>query len=196
VGYIIIPLISYIITSKQASNNPEDLIFLKAHKSSHIKLPIHPIEATYTAGTSAFSFLFDDPNKHHPIIMPSPPSSDGLNNRFNSYQQSGSYVPPGRTLADQQTNTLSDTVKTQYEAESTANAVLSQLHGQREQFQGANNDVWDMRKATEQTKRELESLRSKHLEKKRRLYGIISMLAAVDLLLFYRIISCRGGFFC
>jgi chromosome segregation ATPase len=128
--------------------------------------------------------------------MSNPPSSDGLNNRFNSYQQSGSYVPPGGTLADQQTNTLSDTVKTQYEAESTANAVLNELHGQRRQFQGANDDVWDMRKATEQTRRELESLRAKYLEKKMRLYGIIAMLSTVNLFLFYRIVSCRGGFFC
>lgn len=99
-------------------------------------------------------------------------------------------------MADQQTNTLSDTVKTQYEAESTANAVLNELHGQRRQFQGANDDVWDMRKATEQTRRELESLRAKYLEKKMRLYGIIAMLSTVNLFLFYRIVSCRGGFFC
>jgi hypothetical protein len=125
-----------------------------------------------------------------------PPSSGGLNNRFTSYQQSGSYVPPGRTLADQQTNTLSDAVKTQHEAESTANAVLNELHGQRHQFQGANDNVWDMRKATEQTKRELESLRAKYVEKKMRLYGIIAMLSTIDLLLFYRILKCRGGFFC
>jgi hypothetical protein len=128
--------------------------------------------------------------------MSNSPSNDGLNNRFNSYQQSGSYVPPGRTLADQQTNTLTDTVKAQYEAEGTATAVLNQLHGQRSQFQGANDDVWDMRRATEQTKRELESLRAKYLEKKMRLYGIIAMLATLDFFLFYRIVHCRGGFFC
>ena len=123
------------------------------------------------------------------------PSSDGLNNRFNSYQQGG-YVPPGKTFADQQTSALSDTVKSQYQAESTANAVLNQLHGQRQQLQGANDDVWDMRQATEQTKRELSDLQAKYRQKKNKLRVIIALLATVDVLLFLRIIRCRGGFFC
>jgi hypothetical protein len=124
------------------------------------------------------------------------PNSDGLNNRFNSYQQSGSYVPPGQTFADQQTNVVSDTIKTQYQAESTANAVLNQLHGQRHQLQGANDDVWDMRQATEQTKRELRDLQKKYREKKNKLRVIIAVLAAIDFLLFLRILRCRGSFFC
>jgi hypothetical protein len=127
--------------------------------------------------------------------MSTTPNSGGLNNRFNSYQQ-GSYVPPGKTLADQQTNVVADTVKTQYQAESTANAVLNQLHGQRQQLQGANVDVWDMRQATEQTKRELRDLQSKYLAKKRKLYVIIAMLGTLDFLLFARIVRCRGNFFC
>mmetsp|Transcript_107791 Transcript_107791/g.311441 ORF Transcript_107791/g.311441 Transcript_107791/m.311441 type:complete len:125 (-) Transcript_107791:3170-3544(-) len=121
---------------------------------------------------------------------------DRLNNRFNSYQQSGSYVPPGKTFADQQTNMLSDTVKTQYRAEETANAVMSQLHGQRQQLQTANDDVWDMRQATEQTKRELRDLQAKYRQKKMRLYAWIAVLATIDLLLFYRLLRCRGSFFC
>ena len=123
-------------------------------------------------------------------------NNDGLNNRFNSYQQSGSYIPPGQSYADQQTGVLSDAVKTQYQAESTANAVLNQLSGQRQQLQGANDDVWEMRQATEETKRELRELRAKYIAKKRKLYMIIAALALVDTLLFVRIITCRGSFFC
>jgi hypothetical protein len=122
--------------------------------------------------------------------------SDRLNNRFNSYQQSGSYVPPGKTFADQQTNVLSDTVKTQYHAEETANAVLNTLHGQRQQLQGANDDVWDMRQATEQTKRELRDLRAKYRQRKMRLYMWIALLGTLDFLLFWRLLRCRGSFFC
>ena len=128
--------------------------------------------------------------------MSKSPSSDGLNNRFNSYQQSGGYVPPGKTFADHQTNVLSDTVKTQYQAESTANAVLNTLHGQRQQLQGANDNVWDMRQATEQTKKELRDLQAKYRQKKNKLRMIIALLATIDLLLFLRILRCRGGFFC
>lgn len=121
---------------------------------------------------------------------------DRLNNRFNSYQQSGSYVPPGQTFADKQTGMLSDTVKTQYQAEETANAVMNHLHGQRHQLQTANNDVWDMRQATEQTKRELKELHAKYKEKKLRLYMWIVLLGAIDFLLFLRLLRCRGSFFC
>lgn len=121
--------------------------------------------------------------------------NDGLNNRFNSYQQGG-YVPPGMTYAEQQSNTLGDTIKTQYQAESTANAVLNQLHTQRGQLQGANEDVWDMRQATEQTKRELKDLQAKYRARKNKLYMIIVMLSLVDILLFARIVKCRGSFFC
>eukprot|EP00934_Nitzschia_sp_Nitz4_P005595 Nitzschia sp. Nitz4//scaffold358_size24170//321//698//NITZ4_008427-RA/size24170-processed-gene-0.25-mRNA-1//1//CDS//3329548990//5585//frame0 len=121
---------------------------------------------------------------------------DGLNNRFNSYQQSGSYVPPGKGIADQQTGVLSDTVKTQYQAEDTANAVLNQLHGQRQQLQGANDDVWDMRQATEETKRELRNLQSKYRQKKMRLYMWIALLGSLDFLLLLRLLRCGGSFFC
>jgi chlorite dismutase len=127
---------------------------------------------------------------------PRTPSSDGLNNRFNSYQQSGSYVPPGKSYADQQTNVLSETVKTQYQTENTANAVLQQMNAQRQQIQGADEDVWDMRNATDETKRELRELQEKYQARKRKLYVYIAVLGLVDLLLFLRILRCRGSFFC
>lgn len=133
------------------------------------------------------------------------PGSDGLNNRFSSYQQgSSSYTPPsggmggggGMAYADSQTNVLQNASRAHWEAENRANAVLSTLHGQRQQLQGAGDDVWQLRQATEQTRRELESLRDKYRAKKRRLYGIIAIMAGIDLLLFARIIQCHGSFFC
>jgi hypothetical protein len=124
------------------------------------------------------------------MSTPRTPSSDGLNNRFNSYQQSGSYVPPGQSYADQQTNVLSDAVKTQYQTENTANAVLQQMNAQRQQIQGADEDVWDMRNATDETKRE------KYRARKMKLYVYIAVLGSIDLLLFLRILRCRGSFFC
>ncbi len=124
-------------------------------------------------------------------------SSGGLNNRFNSYQQGGgSYVPPGMSYANQQTNVLEDTVKTHYQAEGTAANVLTQMHAQRHQLKGAHDDVWEMRKATEEARRELESLIAKNRKKRVRLYAIIAALAMTDLFLFLRIAQCRGSFFC
>ncbi len=117
-----------------------------------------------------------------------------MNNRFNSYQQS--YSASGKTFAEEQTNQLKDAVTTQYQAEETANAVLNQLHGQRQQIQGANEDVWETRQLTEETKRELHALQSKYREKKNRLRFIIVVLGMLDLLMFLRLLRCRGSFFC
>mmetsp|Transcript_32494 Transcript_32494/g.34975 ORF Transcript_32494/g.34975 Transcript_32494/m.34975 type:complete len:124 (+) Transcript_32494:125-496(+) len=122
----------------------------------------------------------------------SAPGSGVLNNRFNSYQQSYS----GKTVAEQQTNCLGDTVATQYQAEETANAVLNQLHGQRQQIQGANDDVWKTRQLTEETKRELRALQAKYREKKNRLKVIIAFLGLLDFFMFFRLLRCRGSFFC
>lgn len=122
----------------------------------------------------------------------SAPGSGGLNNRFNSYQ--GSY--PETTIAEEQTSTLQDTAATQYQAEETANAVLNQLHGQRQQIQGANNDVWETRQLTEETKRELVALQAKYREKKNKLKVLIALFAMLDLFMFYRLLRCRGSFFC
>jgi hypothetical protein len=91
---------------------------------------------------------------------------------------------------------LQNTAKEHWEAENRANAVLSTLHGQRQQLEGGGDHVWQLRQATEQTRRELESLREKYRAKKRRLYYIIALLAGIDILLFVRIIQCHGSFFC
>jgi len=122
----------------------------------------------------------------------STPGSGGLNNRFTSYQQSYN----GKSLAEEQTSTLQDTVATQYQAEETANAVLSKLHGQRQQIQSANDDVWETRQMTEETKRELVALQAKYREKKNKLKMIIALLGVLDFLMFFRLLRCRGSFFC
>lgn len=122
----------------------------------------------------------------------STPGSGSLSNRFSSYQQSYN----GKVLAEEQTSTLQDTVATQYQTEETANAVLNQLHGQRQQIQSANDDVWETRQLTEETKRELVALQAKYREKKNKLRVIIGMMGLVDFLLFYRLLRCRGSFFC
>ena len=118
--------------------------------------------------------------------------SSSLNNRFNSYQQSYN----GKTLAEEQTSTLQDTVATQYQAEETANAVLNKLHGQRQQIQSANDDVWETRQLTEETKRELVALQAKYREKKNKLKVIIALVGLLDFLMFFRLLRCRGSFFC
>eukprot|EP00529_Nitzschia_sp_RCC80_P032962 CAMPEP_0113444564 /NCGR_PEP_ID=MMETSP0014_2-20120614/2730_1 /TAXON_ID=2857 /ORGANISM="Nitzschia sp." /LENGTH=132 /DNA_ID=CAMNT_0000335577 /DNA_START=230 /DNA_END=628 /DNA_ORIENTATION=+ /assembly_acc=CAM_ASM_000159 len=124
------------------------------------------------------------------------PGSGGLSNRFNSYQQSFGQNAAGKIFAEEQTNTLKDTVTTQYQTEETANAVLTQLHGQRQQLQSANDDVWETRQLTEETKRELHALSAKYREKKNRLRVIIGLLGLVDFLLFLRLLRCGGSFFC
>lgn len=125
-------------------------------------------------------------------------SSSYQNQQGNSYQNTqGSYQPPAdQTYAEQQTNIVHDTVKTHFQAEETAKTVLSQLHTQRHQLGGAADDVWNMRIATEQAKRELEALKDKHMAKKQRLYIFIAMLGTVDFLLFCRLLQCHGSFIC
>ena len=83
-----------------------------------------------------------------------------------------------------------------FQAETTANTVLATLHAQRQQLQNANDDTWQMRTNVTLAQRELKELQQKAWLKKRRLYGIISALAFVDLILFLRIVQCGGSFFC
>lgn len=113
--------------------------------------------------------------------------------RFFSYQQG--YQPPVHYAADQ-TRTMEDTTKTFHEADAQATQVLQHMRGQRQQIQGAHNDVYEMRQATEKAKRELEALQKKYREKKQRLYVMIAILSLVDTLLFFRILQCGGNFFC
>mmetsp|Transcript_7429 Transcript_7429/g.16238 ORF Transcript_7429/g.16238 Transcript_7429/m.16238 type:complete len:151 (+) Transcript_7429:272-724(+) len=124
--------------------------------------------------------------------------SGEFRNRYEgqSYQNSGAsgYNPP--SYADQQTQHVEDAMKTHYEAEGTAAAVMSQMTTQRHQLQRAHDDVAGTRMKGEQAKRELDDLINKVRRKKRRLYAIIAMLGAVDALLFLRILQCGGSFFC
>mmetsp|Transcript_32307 Transcript_32307/g.39687 ORF Transcript_32307/g.39687 Transcript_32307/m.39687 type:complete len:167 (+) Transcript_32307:140-640(+) len=136
------------------------------------------------------------------------PGSSQLNNRYQStsYQNSpsASYQPPPvsnttnntSNYVQQQTQTTEDSLRTQYQAEATANTVLSQMTTQRYQLQNAHDRVYDMRETTEKAKRELADLAAKNRKKKRRLQLIILLLGTLDLFLFLRLLYCGGSFFC
>lgn len=130
--------------------------------------------------------------------MKRPNSGSGSNNtNYGSYQNSGSgnYQPPVHYAADQ-TKTLQDTTKAYYQADETAQNILNQMEAQRQTIVGGHNDVYEMREATEKARREMTELQAKYRAKKQRLYLWIAMLSMTDLLLFFRIIQCRGSFFC
>jgi hypothetical protein len=141
-----------------------------------------------------------------------PDSGNGSNNNNNSnrtygtsYQQGvggvgvggmmGGYQPPVHYAASQ-TKVLEDSTKAYYQADETASNVLQKMTEQRQQIGGANNNVWAMRKATEQAKQELIELNKKYRLKKQRLYITIAMLGMADFLLFVRLLQCHGSFFC
>jgi hypothetical protein len=140
-----------------------------------------------------------------------PGPAGGGPTRYHSYQQSGAtggisgppapatlfggYQPPVHYASDQ-TKTLEDAAKTFYEADETAGNVLQKMTAQRHQIHSASDNVWEMRGATESAKREIQALQQKYREKKRRLYVMIAVLSVTDLLLFFRLLQCRGGFFC
>mmetsp|Transcript_11140 Transcript_11140/g.15910 ORF Transcript_11140/g.15910 Transcript_11140/m.15910 type:complete len:120 (+) Transcript_11140:160-519(+) len=111
---------------------------------------------------------------------------------YQSYQTG--YVPP--TYAEKQTDVLQETVQTQYQAEGTAQAVLAQLHAQRQQLQHADVDALDTRVTTEEARRALTELKEKMARKKRRLYMMIAALSAINFLLFCRLVYCGGSYFC
>ena len=117
------------------------------------------------------------------------------NSGGNSKQQYTSYQQ-GVYYAADQTKTLENTTQAYHQADDTANKVLQQMSTQRQQIQGAHDDVWQMRMSTEQAKRELEELQAKYRAKKNRLYMWIAGLAVTDFLLFLRILQCRGNFYC
>lgn len=117
-----------------------------------------------------------------------------------SYQNDppGAYSPPtmSGTYAQQQTQITEDSLRTQYEAEATANTVLSQMAGQRHQLQQAHDAVYDVRENTDRAKRELADLATKSRKKRRRLQFLILVLGGVDFIMFSRIWYCGGSFFC
>ena len=123
---------------------------------------------------------------------------NSANNSGNGSYQHSSYQAPQMqgTYAEQQTGVVEDTVRTHIQAETTANNVLETMQAQRQQLQNANEDTWNMRTNVANAQRELRELQQKAWKKKQRLYAIIGMLGAVDLLLFLRIVQCGGSFFC
>jgi hypothetical protein len=124
------------------------------------------------------------------------PSSGNGNNNYRSYQQGGNQYQPSVHYAEDQTAVLEDSTKAYYQADETAAAVLQSMTEQKQQIHGASSNVWDMRQATEKAKRELQQLHTKYRIKKQRLYVTIALLGLTDMLLFFRILQCRGNFFC
>jgi len=80
--------------------------------------------------------------------------------------------------------------------EGTAATVLTQMQTQRQQLQGANQNVWEMRQATEKAKKDITSMVRRTRRKKLKLQMIAAALAAIDLFLFLRLVQCGGRFFC
>ena len=85
---------------------------------------------------------------------------------------------------------------THYQSENTATNVLSQMQTQRQQLQGAHDNVWEMRQAADKAKKDITALVKKAREKKFRLQIIVIVLATIDFLLFVRLLQCGGSFFC
>jgi hypothetical protein len=124
----------------------------------------------------------------------STPTSANSGNRFTSYQSG--YQPPVHYASDQ-TNVLEDATKTYYQIDDTAQAILDKMTAQRQQLNSASGNVSQMQLATDRARREILELQAKNRKKKQRLYLWIACMGLLDLLLFFRIIQCRGkGFFC
>ena len=82
------------------------------------------------------------------------------------------------------------------QAATTAKNVMALMVSQKQQLENANEDTWAMRTNVASAQRELKDLQQKAWKKKQRLYIIIGLLGAVDLVLFFRIVQCGGSFFC
>jgi hypothetical protein len=127
---------------------------------------------------------------------PPPPSSSSLGGMGGPPTTLfGGYQPPVHYASDQ-TKTLEDATKTLYQTDETAGSVLQKMTAQRQQIGSASDNVWEMRQATEAAKREILMLQQKYRQKKRNLYALIALLSVTDLLLFFRILQCKGNFFC
>ncbi len=82
------------------------------------------------------------------------------------------------------------------QTESTAGNVLNQMQTQRQQLQGAQGNVWEMRQSAEKAKRDIIAMVKKARQKKLKLQVIAIGLALVDFFLLVRLLQCGGSFFC
>jgi len=130
-----------------------------------------------------------------------------VNNRYNSSNSNSpssyqtSYQPPKlhdpkASYAQQQTHVTEDSLRTQYQAEGTANTVLTQMTTQRYQLQNAQENVADTRLTTEAAKKELQIMTSRIGRRKKKLQAIIALLAILNIFCFFRLLYCGGSFFC
>ncbi|GMH99068.1 hypothetical protein TrVE_jg9174 [Triparma verrucosa] len=91
---------------------------------------------------------------------------------------------------------LRDTIAKNYEAQATASNVMFNMNGQRDQLEGARENVRGVQEMTKLAKVELEEIRMKATWRRRKLYVIIAVLSITDAFLFYRLAKCGGYFWC
>lgn len=70
------------------------------------------------------------------------------------------------------------------------------MQTQRQQLQGAQGNVWEMRQSAEKAKRDITAMVKKARQKKLKLQMIAIGLALVDFFLLVRLLQCGGRFFC
>jgi hypothetical protein len=70
------------------------------------------------------------------------------------------------------------------------------MQNQRQQLQGAQGNVWEMRQSAEKAKRDITTMVKKTRQKKIKLQMIAIGLALVDFFLLVRLLQCGGSFFC
>ena len=66
-----------------------------------------------------------------------------------------------------------------FKVEGTAGNVQSQLYTQRQQLEGTSNNVYEMRDATERSRREIAELIAKRDKKRHQLLMIVGRLVSI-----------------
>eukprot|EP00587_Corethron_hystrix_P013891 CAMPEP_0113323978 /NCGR_PEP_ID=MMETSP0010_2-20120614/16720_1 /TAXON_ID=216773 ORGANISM="Corethron hystrix, Strain 308" /NCGR_SAMPLE_ID=MMETSP0010_2 /ASSEMBLY_ACC=CAM_ASM_000155 /LENGTH=145 /DNA_ID=CAMNT_0000183167 /DNA_START=97 /DNA_END=531 /DNA_ORIENTATION=+ /assembly_acc=CAM_ASM_000155 len=115
--------------------------------------------------------------------------------KLNSYHNSYQAPNLSTSYKADQSKTMEEAVKMNYEADGNAQAVLAQMTAQRQQLNTASNNVHEMKEMTEKAKKELQTLVSRGRKQRMGLYTVIGILSTTDLYLFYRIVRCGGSFF-
>lgn len=70
------------------------------------------------------------------------------------------------------------------------------MQTQRQQLNGANNNVWEMRQNAEKAKEDITVMVKRARQKRRKLQIIAIGLALIDFFLLVRLLQCGGSFFC
>ncbi|ETV99226.1 hypothetical protein H310_07991 [Aphanomyces invadans] len=114
---------------------------------------------------------------------PAPTATSSLTgSRMSNY--GSTYDPTAQRLLAT-SDKIEQTKQTIAEADRTAKHVLVELEAQRGQFTDMKDMVNDTKSATMQANTYLKELRNRHLRQKMLLWGIIIVLIAVDVYMFY-----------